>query len=190
MDSGGSTPSGRTSAGGLSDALPFAGVALAAPGRMAFAVAGTSFGGRLAAAIALAAASARASASALAAAAPLLSIGGPLAADFAGDLAADFAADFGLGFTMVLAPAFAPVRAAGFATGFFTPGFPLPDDFITMAALGFFAGFAVIFLRAMAIGSTSVFTATARTCVRASRSRYREFRLLLLAAERLRSRGG
>src|ERR1043166_17015 len=99
MDSGGSTPSGRTSAGGRGDALPFAGAAFWLPGRMAFAVAGTSFGGRLASAIALAAAAARASASALAAAAPLLSTGADFTAGFAAGFAGGFAAERVTGFT-------------------------------------------------------------------------------------------
>src|SRR5262245_36463234 len=153
MDSGGSTPRGRTSAGGFGADLPLAGAVRAAPGRMAFGVAGTSFGTRFDSASALAAAAARASASAFAAAAPLLSAGGALGAGFAGGRAFDLST----GFTTVLAASF----AGGFAPGFLGAGLPFPGDLSTRESRGFEAGFAASFLRTMAIANTSVFTSRA-----------------------------
>ena len=142
MASGGSTPSGRTSAGGLGGAFPFAGACFDAPGRIAFAVAGTSLRGRWASASAFAAA--RAAAMAFAASAPLLSTGAGLAPFAAGTLAA-VADDLSAGFTTALAAGF----AAGFSPGFFGAGFPLPDADSAMA-LPLGSGLAASFLQAPA----------------------------------------
>src|SRR5580765_6080770 len=132
MASGGSTPSGRTSAGGRGAALPLAGGVFAAPGRMAFGVAGTSLRGRLAyasasAAAIFAASTARFAASSLAASAPRLRIG----EGFGGGAGFGVFADDG--FAAGLLAGFTTFFAAGFSAGFFGAGFPLPAGFSPIA---------------------------------------------------------